>query len=108
MMSPTLHIFSLMSNSQTANTGHLTLHKKPLANIRGNDFPVFDPLEKKYQKKCKKFAFLYCQFKYYSYLCSANKVTNLNTISLWIYYQLFYAIAVRLARGKEVRNEFYW
>ena len=77
MMSPTLHIFSLMSNSQTANTGRLTLHKKPLANIRENDFPVFDPLEKKYQKKCKKFAFLYCQFKYYSYLCSANKLLTL-------------------------------
>ena len=57
MMSPTLHIFSLMSNSQTANTGRLTLHKKPLANIRGNDFPVFDPLEKKYQKSAIFFIF---------------------------------------------------
>ena len=57
MMSPTLHIFSLMSNSQTANTGRLTLHKKPLANIRENDFPVFDPLEKKYQKKVQKICF---------------------------------------------------
>jgi len=46
-----------MSNSQTANTGRLTLHKKPLANIRENDFPVFDPLEKKYQKSAKNLLF---------------------------------------------------
>ena len=44
--------------------------------------PFFMPeTQKKVQKKCKIFAFLYCQFKTFSYICSANKVINLNTLS---------------------------
>ena len=81
-------VFASLKNSevatrQTAKPRRLQHHKKnfnnrkiPSYNIRENDFRVHSTFKKdakKMQKRCKKTCFLYCQFKTFSYLCSANK-----------------------------------
>ena len=49
--------------------------KESLMKHQGKGFSDSSRQQKKYQKKCKIFAFLYCQFKTFSYLCQCKQTS---------------------------------